>query len=158
MTTLQRSPSKSGPLPCPSGRRFPSREAVEAAKPGAVARECGCGSWHGTRPLRAGKHARDGRGPLRPVSAKRSAENRQRRKMATATFGEHPPCSRPGCGRMADDLHEPLTRARGGSVSDPANARPLCRACHDEVTFAPESELGWAYECGLLVHSWDGAS
>jgi hypothetical protein len=32
---------------------------------------------------------------------------------------------------------------------------PLCRACHDEVTFRPDSELGWAYEIGLLVHSWD---
>lgn len=55
----------------------------------------------------------------------------------------------------ADDIHEPLTRARGGSIVDPDNQAPLCRPCHDEVTFRPESELGWAYAIGLLVHSWD---
>jgi hypothetical protein len=69
-----------------------------------------------------------------------------------------PPCSRPGCTRLADDLHEPLTRARGGSITDPGNAKPVCRPCHDEITFRPESELGWAYEAGLLVHSWDAPS
>jgi hypothetical protein len=56
---------------------------------------------------------------------------------------------------MADDVHEPLTRARGGSITDPGNAVPLCRQCHDEITFQPESELGWAYDLGLLRHSWE---
>jgi len=67
-----------------------------------------------------------------------------------------PQCERPGCGSLADDVHEPLTRARGGSITDKNNATALCRPCHDEVTFKPESELGWAYEAGLLRHSWDG--
>jgi hypothetical protein len=58
---------------------------------------------------------------------------------------------------MADDLHEPLTRARGGSITDKGNQVPLCRPCHDEITFSPESELQWAYDAGLLVHSWDAA-
>ena len=95
------------------------------------------------------------RAVLRPVSVKRAAANRERRKMATAVFGDQPQCTAPGCPRCADDLHEPLTRARGGSITDPGNARPLCREHHDQVTFAPESELGWAYDCGLLIHSWD---
>lgn len=95
------------------------------------------------------------RKPIRPVSGKRQAENRARRAMIKALYPERPRCARPGCSRMADDIHEPLTRARGGSITDPANQKPLCRPCHDEVTFAPESKLGWAYEAGLLVHSWD---
>jgi hypothetical protein len=75
--------------------------------------------------------------------------------MVNALYPERPQCVRPGCPRLADDIHEPLTRARGGSITDPDNQVPLCRPCHDEVTFRPESELGWAYEIGLLVHSWD---
>jgi hypothetical protein len=94
---------------------------------------------------------------LRPVSAKRQAENRERRAMVAAMFGgETPLCWVPWCNAWADDLHEPLSRARGGSITDPGNAFPLCRPHHDQVTFRPEkSELGWAYELGLLVHSWD---
>lgn len=95
------------------------------------------------------------RGRMKQVSARRAAQNRQRRAMVTALYPDRPQCARPGCPRMADDIHEPLTRARGGSITDPGNQKPLCRPCHDEVTFAPESTLGWAYDAGLLVHSWD---
>jgi len=94
------------------------------------------------------------RTPLRAVSAKRQAENRLRRKVVVELFPERPMCAKPGCVRFADDVHEPLTRARGGSITDPANMAPLCRECHDAVTFRPDSELGWAYEIGLLRHSW----
>ncbi|MEV4672675.1 hypothetical protein AB0K34_13555 [Actinomadura sp. NPDC049382] len=90
--------------------------------------------------------------PLAPVSRKRRAENRERRKVVTATFGDAPGCAAPGCGRLADDVHEPLTRARGGSITDPSNMVPLCRCCHDAVTLGPT----WAYDLGLLRHSWDG--
>lgn len=94
------------------------------------------------------------RTPLRAVSARRVKENRQRRKMTDALFPDRPKCSVPRCPSLADDLHEPLTRARGGSITDPGNACPLCRPHHDQITFAPESELGWAYDLGLLRHSW----
>lgn len=94
-------------------------------------------------------------GPLRLVSAKRAAVNRQRRDMVQTVFPERPPCAVPWCGQLADDVHEPLTRARGGAINDPANAVPLCRSCHDLITFTPESELGWAYRIGLLKHSWE---
>lgn len=90
--------------------------------------------------------------PIAPVSKKRRAENRTRRNVAYATFGDAPACAAPGCGRLADDVHEPLTRARGGSITDPANMVPLCRPCHTEITLGP----AWAYDLGLLVHSWDG--
>lgn len=91
--------------------------------------------------------------PLRPVSKKRQAENRERRTVVRATFGDTPACVVPGCGRLADDVHEPLTRARGGSITDPSNMAPLCRPHHDEIT---DEQPAWAYELGLLAHSWDG--
>jgi hypothetical protein len=101
-----------------------------------------------SKPLRRSKR-------IRPVSRKRARQMRQRKAMVAALYPEDPPCFRPGCPSMADDIHEPLTRARGGSIVDQENQVPLCRPCHDEVTFAPESTLAWAYEIGLLVHSWD---
>lgn len=92
---------------------------------------------------------------MKRVSDKRARENRERRAMVAELYPERPQCARPVCPRPADDIHEPLTRARGGSITDPGNQVPLCRPCHDEVTFRPESELGWAYDLGLLRHSWD---
>jgi hypothetical protein len=87
---------------------------------------------------------------LRTVSPKRRAENRKRRAMANARFPERPRCVVPWCTRMADDLHEPLTRARGGSITDPDNTEPVCRQHNEELTREP----AWGYELGLLKHSW----
>lgn len=43
-------------------------------------------------------------------------------------------CSFPGgCTRQADDAHELLSRARGGSIVDPANIALLCREHHDWI-------------------------
>lgn len=89
---------------------------------------------------------------INPQSKKRQAENRIRRTVVRATFGDQPTCAAPGCTRPADDVHEPLTRARGGSITDPTNMAPLCRPHHDEITF---TEPAWAYDLGLLIHSWD---
>jgi hypothetical protein len=96
------------------------------------------------------------RTPIRRVSAKRQAENRERRAMKERRWpnGERPRCARPGCPRLADDLHEILTRARGGSITDEKNTVPLCRQDNDELTLEP----AWGYEAGLLRHSWDGAA
>lgn len=89
--------------------------------------------------------------PLRPVSAKRRAENRRRREMIAELWPVRPQCIVHWCTRSADDVHEPLTRARGGSITCPDNAVPVCRRCHDELGHEPE----WGYTLGLLVHSWD---
>lgn len=89
---------------------------------------------------------------MRAQSKKRQRENRQRRKVIAETFPERPPCAVPACVRWADDVHEPLTRGRGGSITDPANMAALCRPHHDEITF---TEPAWAYELGLLKHSWE---
>lgn len=106
------------------------------------------------------------RTPLRAVSDKRAAENRVRAAMVAAMFPERPLCvvyalsqHHPGlipakvldgCGRWADDVHEPLSRARGGSITDPGNATPPCRPCHTAITPGPD----WAYRLGLVKHSW----
>jgi hypothetical protein len=92
--------------------------------------------------------------PIRPVSKKQAAKNRRRRAVIAVLYPDRPLCSVPWCPRFADDIHEPLTRGRGGAIDDAANMAPLCRSCHDVITFTPESELGWAYEIGLLQHSW----
>jgi len=98
---------------------------------------------------------------LAAVSRKRAAENRERRAMADRLWPDRREgtvmcgCGRPECHRRADDLHETLSRARsGGDITNPDLWVPLARECHDEITFKPESELGWAYDCGLLIHSW----
>lgn len=105
------------------------------------------------------------RKPIRPVSKQRARENRQRAKMADRRWPGRRDgtvmCAVPGCGQRADDLHEPLSRARGGGITDEDNAIQICRPHHDELTFRPESELGWAYAAKLLRHSWndpDGAA
>jgi len=91
---------------------------------------------------------------LAAVSRKRAAENRERAAMANRLWPDRREgtvmcqCGRPECHRRADDLHEPLTRARGGSITDEANARPLARECHDEITLGPD----WAYRAGLIKH------
>ena len=96
------------------------------------------------------------RQPIRPVSDRRKAQNRVRAAMADQLWPDRREgtvmcgCGRPECHRRADDLNEILRRGRGGSITDEANVVPLSRHCHDEVTFAPESELAWAYAAGIL--------
>ena len=91
---------------------------------------------------------------LRPVSKKRAAQIRKRRAMLQAKYPDIALCEVPYCNRVADDAHEPLTRARGGSITDPENVKAVCRPHHNEITF---EEPAWAYELGFLVHSWEAA-
>lgn len=109
----------------------------------------GTGLARGDKPLATGTGLARTTG-IRPVSAQQAAENRRRRKMIAARFPDRPLCAVPWCVRWADDIHEILTRARGGSITDEANTVPVCRPCHDEIT----NEAPWAYEIGLLEHSW----
>ncbi|WP_256789012.1 HNH endonuclease [Frankia sp. AvcI1] len=114
-------------------------------------------------PLRAGQPSgRAGaarRAPLRPVSARRSAQNRQRRQVLAEMAGEMPWCQAMHlvphvmCGGRAVDGHERLTRARGGSITDERNIVLLCRAHHDWVGAHPID----AERLSLLAHSWDNA-
>jgi hypothetical protein len=108
-----------------------------------------------------GKSAARRSAPIPRESRKRAHANRERSAMADRRWPDRREgtvmcgCGRPDCNRPAMDLHELLSRARGGSITDEANCIPLSRICHDEVTFRPESELGWAYSAGILRHSWD---
>ena len=95
------------------------------------------------------------RTPIKPVSTRRARENRQRAAMADRLWPDRREgtvmCEVPWCTLPADDVHEPLTRARGGSITDEANARATCRGHNDELTLEPE----WGYRLGFLKHSWD---
>lgn len=54
-------------------------------------------------------------------------------------------CQHPrGCPNEAVDPHEIKSRARGGSITDPANIALLCRPCHRWVTEHPleAAEIG----------------
>lgn len=93
---------------------------------------------------------RTGRLPAR--SKKRQAIMPERRKMVARLLEATPWCEVPGCTQRSVDVHEPLTRARGGSIVDESNAKCVCRAHHDELGLEP----AWGYELGFLVHSWDG--
>jgi hypothetical protein len=87
----------------------------------------------------------------------RSAKTRRRyvdRRALVAELTAYPTvCEVPDCAERATDPHEPLTRARGGSILDRANVRMICRGHHDEIH---SKEPDWAYSLGFLVHSWDG--
>jgi hypothetical protein len=84
---------------------------------------------------------------MRRVSKKRARENRKRRKTMIDYYGQNPPCYgclplatlgiETGCNGWAVDAHEILSRARGGSITDPANVIPLGRLCHSFVTQNP---------------------
>ena len=55
------------------------------------------------------------------------------------------------CSGRAEHLHEPLTRARGGDILDPANCVATCWYCHRQIHDNPAEAL----ERGWLKHSWD---
>ncbi len=93
---------------------------------------------------------------LRHRSKRMEAKYRERRKVVRAIFEEHPVC--PRCMRRpAVDPHEPLSRARGGSITDPDNIVPLCRECHDEITQNPEmgEAEGWLLPSRLPEREWE---
>lgn len=54
------------------------------------------------------------------------------------------------CGLAAVDLHEVLTRGRGGSITDMANMILVCRPCHTWITEHPIE----AEQLGLVQSSW----
>ena len=93
---------------------------------------------------------------LKPVSKKRRDENKQRRVNLHAAFGEHPRCVlceplrahgvETGCSGMADDGDEILRRSAGGSITDPANVRPVGRPCHRWATEHPAEMRAWGLE------------
>lgn len=77
-----------------------------------------------------------------------------RAELVAQILAERPGCEMrcsPDCTGIAVDVHEPLTRARGGSILDPANTVTACRPCHDWTHDHPKE----AADLGLLLHSWE---
>ena len=99
---------------------------------------------------------------IRAVSKKRAAENRKRKKVTDAMKEEadgYVRCAFPmtfhvdeyrgdgmwcrawkedrTCFNRADDAHEIVSRARGGSITDRENLLPLCREHHRWTTEHP---------------------
>jgi len=139
------------------GKRYDDADQAARSKagqrPGMEPVACRCGGWH-LRAAGPGNVVPLARTRIAPVSGRRRAQNRQRAAIVAVLFPPGTLCAVPGCGRLFDDVHEPLTRGRGGSITDPANMAPLCRPHHDQITFRPEkSELAWAYRLGLLRHA-----
>ncbi|KKL67721.1 hypothetical protein LCGC14_2132120 [marine sediment metagenome] len=97
---------------------------------------------------------------MRQESKKRAAKRRREAGVRTEYLVAHPYCEAaragaPGVcfGRLA--VHEPLTRARGGSTGDPANMRTCC-AGHNTAISQNVETMRWAYRAGFLKHAWEG--
>lgn len=112
--------------------------------------------------------------PLRSVSKKRQRLQGQRRALVREQLAARPKCEAgevihlyyvdyfgrafawekfrtDRCQKRSTDIHEPLTRARGGSIVDLDNTVAVCRRCHDWIHAHPDE----ATSLGLLKHSWD---
>lgn len=99
-------------------------------------------------------------GPIKQRSDKRVAEDRERerakvvvRHRALGGCEVAGVMGRLGLGRCMGpfDFHEVLTRARGGSITDPDNILMVCRFHHDWITDHPVE----AAAHGLVRNSWE---
>lgn len=87
---------------------------------------------------------------MRPRSRKRAREYITRRKLVAMLLTERPVCER--CkGARSTEVHELLSRARGGSILDSTNCAALCHHCHRWITTHPAE----ATAEGWLKRSWE---
>jgi len=96
------------------------------------------------------------RSRVNPISKKRLAELEGRKTTREIVLTRSELCEagiENICSRVATDVHEILTRGRGGSITDPDNCLALCRPCHSYITTHPK----WAGDTGFVLHSWDDA-
>jgi len=103
-------------------------------------------------PLRSGNR-RSYNSTLRTRSKKAEAIAPARRKFVLDYLTEHPTCEirwDEKCYRRAIEVHEPLTRARGGSILSEENGLAVCRHCHSQVHNHPAE----ANERGFLGSRW----
>jgi hypothetical protein len=93
------------------------------------------------------------RSRLNPVSKKRQTLNVARRLFVRRILEDRPQCEAQIpriCSHWSTDVHEIMTRARGGSIIDDFNVLALCRRCHTFITENPS----FSQEHGFTVHSW----
>lgn len=74
----------------------------------------------------------------------------ERRKLVGALLEERPLCQKCQV-TPSTEVHELLSRARGGSILDVTNCVALCFLCHHWITTHPKE----ATESGWLKNSWD---
>lgn len=91
--------------------------------------------------------------PPKKRSPKRELVMVQRRILVEEQLKLRPVCEArmPDCDYDAVDIHEPLTRARGGSILDVNNTLAVCRQCHIWIHDHPKE----AHVLGFLKHSWE---
>lgn len=91
---------------------------------------------------------------VKPMSAKRERDMVARRELVRTMLRERPRCeARWLCmGAPSVDVHERLSRARGGSILDPMQAHMMtvCRRCHTHLTDHPAE----AERRRLALPSW----
>jgi len=94
-------------------------------------------------------------------SKKTAAKYVERRALVERLLRERPACeacatyrnyTRPGLFMVwaSEDIHELISRGRGGDILDENNLLAVCRPCHTWITDNPsEAEF-----CGLALPSW----
>jgi 5-methylcytosine-specific restriction endonuclease McrA len=82
--------------------------------------------------------------PLRFRSKKQAAVYILRRRLVASLLEERPTCQRCQQARSTE-VHELLSRARGGSILDVENCVALCHGCHSWITTHPAAATaeGW---------------
>lgn len=84
---------------------------------------------------------------MRQVSLKHAKALRMAAPIRREYLQSHPACEAqlPVCWGRSFDVHEKLTRARGGPIDDPENLMAVCRPCHDWITVHPKeaTERDW---------------
>jgi 5-methylcytosine-specific restriction endonuclease McrA len=80
------------------------------------------------------------RKPINSRSVKRIEQDERRQQLRQKLLQNNPLCQR--CRKQyATDLHEVLSRGRGGSPLDENNIVLLCRICHSFVTVNPKQAV-----------------
>lgn len=74
----------------------------------------------------------------------------QRRRLVALILEEVPTCQKCHVARSTE-VHELVSRARGGSIIDRSNCVALCHRCHSWITTHPRE----ATAQGWMLHSWD---
>lgn len=96
------------------------------------------------------------RSRLNPVSKKRAIDSIRRKLFVKDILEERQQCEANLpylCTYYATDVHEILTRGRGGDFLNPDNVLALCRMCHTFITDNPAfaKEHGFVISAGVAT-------
>jgi hypothetical protein len=77
--------------------------------------------------------------PSRKSRAKARAVSEVRKELRLSLLASRGPiCQHPDCSEPWSEMHEVLTRGRGGDPTDESNILCLCARCHRHITVNPE--------------------